>query len=170
MWEGLARGYNKEPYYIRRLLTEGAAKASDKRAVFVGAEAYEAAGGVIARDLFQHDGGGWFEDVALLDRLAREKLEAVAAEVRSEGWKWLEVALDFPVRPHHGPAPGRSGGRGPERGGSGRPTTPCGGSTMSLRRSTRAPMSCPTPLTRAWVRSSRRWRGSRTGPFGSTRR
>src|SRR3954466_14542462 len=116
VWEGLARGYNKEPYYIRRLLTEGAAKASDKRAVFVGAEAYEAAGGVIARDLFQHDGGGWFENVALLDRLARgemeggagggssgggeglagEKLEAVAAEVRSEGWKWLEVALDFP--------------------------------------------------------------------------
>jgi ParB family chromosome partitioning protein len=92
----LARGYNKEPYSIRRLLTEGAAKASDKRAVFVGAEAYEAAGGVIARDLFQHDGGGWFEDVALLDRLARERLEAVAAEIRSEGWKWLEVALDFP--------------------------------------------------------------------------
>ena len=96
VWEGLARGYNKEPYTIRRLLTEGAAKASDKRAVFVGAEAYEAAGGVIARDLFQHDGGGWFENVALLDRLAREKLEAVAAEVCAEGWKWLEVALDFP--------------------------------------------------------------------------
>ena len=96
VWEGLARGYNKEPYYIRRLLTEGAVKASDKRAVFVGADAYEAAGGVIARDLFQHDDGGWFEDVALLDRLVRERLEAVAAEVRSEGWKWLEVALDFP--------------------------------------------------------------------------
>src|SRR4051812_50132532 len=89
-------GATKEPYYIRRLLTEGAAQASDKRAVFVGAEAYEAAGGVIARDLFQHDGGGWFENVALLDRLAREKLEGVAAEVRAEGWKWLEGGLDFP--------------------------------------------------------------------------
>src|SRR3954465_11742982 len=96
VWESLARGYNKEPYYIRRLLTEGGAKASDKRAVFVGADAYEAAGGVIARDLFQHDDGGWFEKVALLDRLARERLEAVAVEVRSEGWKWLEVAFDFP--------------------------------------------------------------------------
>src|SRR4051812_5374398 len=96
VWESLARGYNREPYYIRCLLTEGAAKASDKRAVFVGAEAYEAAGGVIARDLFQHDGGGWFENVALLDRLAREKLEGVAAEVRAEGWKWVEVGLDFP--------------------------------------------------------------------------
>ena len=88
-------GATKEPYYIRRLLTEGAAKASDKRAVFVGAEANGAAAGVIARDLFQHDGGGWFEDVARLDRLAQEKLDAKAAEVRAEGWKWLEVALDF---------------------------------------------------------------------------
>src|SRR3954452_11756329 len=85
-------GAMKEPYCIRRLLTEGVAQASDKRAVFVGAEAYEAAGGVIARDLFQHDGGGWFEDVALLDRLARERLEAVAAEVRSEGWKWRSTS------------------------------------------------------------------------------
>src|SRR5215211_6010883 len=82
----LARGYNKEPYYIRRLLTEGSVKASDKRAVFVGADTAEAAGGVIARDLFQHDDGGWFENVAL-DRLARERLDAVGAEVRSEGWK-----------------------------------------------------------------------------------
>ena len=86
----------KQPHHIRCLLTEGVAQASDKRAVFVGAEAYEAAGGVIARDLFQHDGGGWFEDVARLDRLAQEKLDAIAAEVRAEEWKWLEVALDFP--------------------------------------------------------------------------
>ena len=64
--------------------------------MFVGAETYDAAGGVIARDLFQQDGGGWFEDVARLDRLAQEKLDAMAAAVRAEGWKRLEVALDFP--------------------------------------------------------------------------
>ena len=40
--------------------------------------------------------GAGSEKVALLDRLARERLEAVAVEVRSEGWKWLEVAFDFP--------------------------------------------------------------------------
>lgn len=38
--------YNKEPFYIRRLLTQGSVKALDRRAMFVGAEAYEAAGGV----------------------------------------------------------------------------------------------------------------------------
>ncbi len=96
MWEGLSRSYNKEPYTIRRMLTEGAVKAGDKRAIFVGVEAYEAAGGVILRDLFVHDHGGWLQDVALLDRLAREKLGEAADSLRAEGWKWSEVAIDFP--------------------------------------------------------------------------
>jgi ParB family chromosome partitioning protein len=94
VWEALQRGYNKEPYLIRRMLTEGKVSASERRAVFVGAEAYEAAGGTIARDLFQQDHGGWFEDVALLDRLVDEKLQAIASEV-AEGWKWVEVQRDF---------------------------------------------------------------------------
>ncbi|MBG0792498.1 ParB/RepB/Spo0J family partition protein [Methylocystis sp. H62] len=96
VWEGLSRSYNKEPYTIRRMLTEGAVKAGDKRAVFVGVDAYEAAGGVILRDLFVHDHGGWLQDVALLDRLAREKLNLTADALRAEGWKWFEVAIDFP--------------------------------------------------------------------------
>ncbi len=96
MWEGLSRSYNKEPYTIRRMLTEGAVKVGDKRAVFVGVDAYEAAGGVILRDLFVHDHGGWLQDVALLDRLAREKLREAAEALRAEGWKWSEIAIDFP--------------------------------------------------------------------------
>ena len=58
VWEQLARSYNKEPYYIRRQLTEGAIRASDKRAQFVGIDVYEAAGGAVMRDLFQQDDGG----------------------------------------------------------------------------------------------------------------
>ncbi|MBP2296898.1 ParB/RepB/Spo0J family partition protein [Azospirillum rugosum] len=96
VWEALSRAYSREPYQIRRLLTEGAVRASDKRALFVGVEAYEAAGGAVMRDLFQHDDGGWLQDPALLDRLVAEKLEAEAATVRTEGWKWVEVALAFP--------------------------------------------------------------------------
>ncbi|WP_245433832.1 ParB/RepB/Spo0J family partition protein [Methylocystis hirsuta] len=96
VWETLSRSYNKEPYTIRRLLTEGAVKAGDKRAVFVGVEAYEAAGGLVLRDLFQQDHGGWLQDVALLDRLAREKLAETADTLRAEGWKWSQIAIDFP--------------------------------------------------------------------------
>jgi ParB family chromosome partitioning protein len=96
VWEALQRSYTKEPYYIRRLLTEGAVRASDKRAQFVGIEAYQAAGGAIMRDLFQQDDGGWLQDPVLLDRLVAEQLEREADAVRAEGWKWVEVATDFP--------------------------------------------------------------------------
>ncbi len=96
VWEGLSRAYNKEPYSIRRQLTEGAVRASDRRAQFVGIEAYEAAGGVVMRDLFQHDDGGWLQDPALLDRLVTETLQAEAETLRAKGWKWIAVATDFP--------------------------------------------------------------------------
>src|SRR3954454_20725696 len=96
VWEAIQRGYNKEPYLIRRMLTEGKVSASDRRAVFVGVDAYQAAGGEIARDLFGQDHGGWFEDVALLEHLVDEKLQAAAGEVLAEGWRWVETARDFP--------------------------------------------------------------------------
>ena len=95
VWEAIQRSYNKEAYQIRRLLTEGAVRASDKRAQYVG-EDYVAASGAIMRDLFQSDDGGWLQDVGLLDRLVAEKLERDAQAIRVEGWKWVEVATDFP--------------------------------------------------------------------------
>ena len=54
------------------------------------------AGGIVLRDLFESDDGGWLQDPALLDRLVAEKLEREAEAVRAEGWKWIEVAPDFP--------------------------------------------------------------------------
>ena len=97
VWDGLANSYNREAYAIRDLLQKHSVAADDRRALFVGLEVYEAAGGTVARDLFQnHDGGGWFENVALLDRLVQERLQRVAGEVMAEGWKWVEVAADFP--------------------------------------------------------------------------
>ena len=95
VWEALQQSYNKEPYLIRRQLTESAVRASDRRAQFVGLDVYEAAGGVVLRDLFEEDGGGWLQDVTLLDRLATEKLAAEAEKIAAEGWKWIEVAVDF---------------------------------------------------------------------------
>jgi ParB family chromosome partitioning protein len=47
-------------------------RASDKRSVFLGLGAYEAAGGIVLRDLFEQDGGGWLEDVALREGDRRE--------------------------------------------------------------------------------------------------
>jgi len=96
VWQAISGSWQKEPYQIRRMLTEKTVRASDRRAAFVGLDAYEAAGGVVLRDLFQSDDGGWLEDVALLDRLVAEKLKAEAETIAAEGWKWIEVAIDFP--------------------------------------------------------------------------
>src|SRR5262245_42588177 len=95
VWDALQQSCNKEPYIIRRQLTESAVRASDRRARFLGLDSYDAAGGVVLRDLFEEDGGGWLQDVALLDRLAAEKLTAEAEKIAAEGWRWIEVAVDF---------------------------------------------------------------------------
>ena len=89
--------YNRDPSIIRRDLTKMNVPATDRCAVFVGAQAYAEAGGNIIRDLFTEDRGGFFEDPALLDRLAVAKLEGIAAQVQqAEGWKWTAAYLDFP--------------------------------------------------------------------------
>jgi ParB family chromosome partitioning protein len=99
VWEALERSYDKEPYFIRRQLTESAVRSTDRRARFVGLDAYEAAGGTVLRDLFEDDGGGWLQDIALLDRLATEKLAAEAEKIAAEGWKWIEVSGGSSRRP-----------------------------------------------------------------------
>jgi ParB family chromosome partitioning protein len=96
VWDAVKSSWNKEPYVIRRMLTEASVRATDRRAVFVGVADYEAAGGVVMRDLFQGDDGGWLESVGLLDRLVVEKLQAEARALVGEGWKWIEVAADLP--------------------------------------------------------------------------
>jgi ParB family transcriptional regulator, chromosome partitioning protein len=96
VWEAIQQSWSKEPFHIRRLLTEHTVRADDKRSLFIGTEAYEAAGGVILRDLFQTDHGGFLQDTNLLDRMVARKLESEAEALRGEGWKWIEVAVDFP--------------------------------------------------------------------------
>lgn len=102
VWEAIQNFWNKEAHQIRRMLTEKTVRASDKRARFVGIEAYEAAGGTVSRDLFQNDDGGWLEDPALLDRLVTEKLKREAETIAAEGWRWIEVGTEFPFGHTHG--------------------------------------------------------------------
>jgi ParB family chromosome partitioning protein len=54
---------------------------------------YEAVGGTVTRDLFSGDDEGLMIDTALVRRLAIEKLEAKAAELRAQ-WAWTKAVLD----------------------------------------------------------------------------
>jgi ParB family chromosome partitioning protein len=92
-----ALSWNRSPQIIRRALTEHHVATTDRRALFVGVDAYRTAGGEVLRDLFTEDEGGWLTDPALLDRLALDRLNDLAEEVRQrERWLWAEAFVEFP--------------------------------------------------------------------------
>ena len=83
--------WQRTPAAIRRVLTQPHVPATDRRALLVGLDAYEAVGGRVLRDLFTEDGGGWLTDVALLERLVGEHTQRAAERVAAEGWKWVAI-------------------------------------------------------------------------------
>ena len=75
---------------LRHRLVPDAVGSDDRRAVFVGAEAYRAAGGRITSDLF--GGEDVWEDAGLLDDLFVETLAGTARRLAQEGgWLWDEA-------------------------------------------------------------------------------
>ena len=91
---GQLQDWQRHPDTIRRLLTHALVPASDRKALLVGLDAYVAAGGVVQRDLFSDDRGGWIADPLLLERLVAERMEAAAETIRIEGWRWVAIGSD----------------------------------------------------------------------------
>jgi len=88
--------YNRNPSGLRRLLLgREIDAATDPLAKFVGIPAYEAAGGVVVRDLFEDAGSGYITDAELLQRLAVEHLTERAQAFKGEGWAWTEARTSF---------------------------------------------------------------------------
>jgi ParB family chromosome partitioning protein len=96
VFEQMGRGYGyAHPDSIRRMMTQATVSATDRRARFIGEDAYLAAGGRIERDLFSDDSATRWLDVAILERLAAEKMEALAAEAAAEaGLAWVRPTLE----------------------------------------------------------------------------
>lgn len=74
--------YRNNVSEIRRMLASGSYKGGDPKALLVGREAYQAEGGRIDSDLFSDSASETWLDGDLLDRLARERLEAAATALR----------------------------------------------------------------------------------------
>ena len=92
VWENLkAQHIASSALRIRIRVTGGWTPAQAEIARFVGVAAYETAGGNLIHDIFAEKdvGGIWFEDTALLKKLALDKLEATAEELRTK-WSWVE--------------------------------------------------------------------------------
>ena len=84
--------WQRSPSKLRERLTEREIDASHALVRFVGLDAYRQAGGGIRRDLFaEGDAGTYLTDTAVLEALVRDKLDALAGNVRAEGWAWVEA-------------------------------------------------------------------------------
>jgi ParB family chromosome partitioning protein len=82
--ERAKRGWFNE-YQIKSTLKPDAVDGDNRKARFVGQEAYEAAGGSITNDLFEDE--VLFNNPDILDRLFAEKLEDEASKLQeAEGW------------------------------------------------------------------------------------
>ena len=100
VWEQVsAQGYRPSAWQVKRLLTEERVPGASAVARFVGVEAYEAAGGVVMRDLFARDdeSGIWFENPVLLEKLATDNLQAAADELATR-WKWAIAMIEVEWR------------------------------------------------------------------------
>ncbi|WP_432778462.1 chromosome partitioning protein ParB [Burkholderia gladioli pv. alliicola] len=85
--------WQRQPSALRDRLTEREIDAYRHPLVrFVGLDTYEREGGGTRRDLFaEGDAGVYLTDAALLERLAQDKLAGIAAEVKAEGWAWVDA-------------------------------------------------------------------------------
>ncbi|NUS39417.1 MAG: ParB/RepB/Spo0J family partition protein [Lysobacter sp.] len=95
VWNG-ARDWQRQPWCLRKALTEKEISADDPMARFVGVEAYKAAGGQVREDLFTGEEGDglYFTDSKLLRQLAEQKLNKRADQLLRDGWSWAEARVD----------------------------------------------------------------------------
>ena len=96
-WESLPK-YDRHPDSLRRVLTESEISLREPIVKFVGLKTYEKAGGLIRRDMFaEQEDDGYVMDAELLRRLATEKLEKAAAQLKEAGYPWVEIIpeLDY---------------------------------------------------------------------------
>ena len=102
VWTAISQTGHDSPHTIRRMLTETTVPARDPRALFIGIDAYQQAGGTVTRDLFADGDAAYLDDVTLVERLVDERLRKATATIQQEGWGWVEHAADYDWNHHHG--------------------------------------------------------------------
>ena len=95
LWFDAVQSWLRDPHQLRAAITSEEINVRNNPLVaFVTLDAYEAAGGFVRRDLFSDSyNAGYIADAGLLQRLATERLVAIAQTVSEEGWKWVETRI-----------------------------------------------------------------------------
>jgi ParB/RepB/Spo0J family partition protein len=109
----LARiGPEAQAWQVRDELAAGSVDSDDRLALLVGEAAYKAAGGEVEQDLFAEPEERWHDEEdadeepappiarwtnrELAERLAQEKIDAKVAELKADGWGWVETGETLP--------------------------------------------------------------------------
>jgi ParB family chromosome partitioning protein len=92
----VCKAANGQAHTIRRMLTTEKVATTHGAFLFVGREAYEAKGGTITPDLFSQGDAGYADQPELVQELAEEMLDGIAAEYRAIGWHEVRAELDRP--------------------------------------------------------------------------
>lgn len=101
-WAAGARdSWRRRPDNLRDMLTDKEIGTDSSLGKFVGAAAYEKAGGVVRRDIFGTAGEAWLTDPALVEKLAMQKLQAEADKLADKGWGWVECLLHLDYGDEH---------------------------------------------------------------------
>lgn len=85
-----------QPFAIRRMLTNDKMETSSPLFRFVGSDAYTQAGGTMTCDLFAQGNEGYADQPELVEQLAMEKLSAIEAGFRAQGWSDVRAMLERP--------------------------------------------------------------------------
>lgn len=89
--------HHRSPENLRELVTQGETPAKSPLGLFVGKDAYIAAGGEFRADLFAEEGDGFMANTPLVHQLALEKLTAEANRIKeTDGLAWVEVSIARP--------------------------------------------------------------------------
>ena len=80
-------------HHVRKAITKSEIAGTSQLARFVGAEAYLEAGGSVREDLFENV--TYFQDWELVQKLAKEKIEAEEERLLDTGWLWIKFEERF---------------------------------------------------------------------------
>jgi len=82
--------YGQAPaHLLKRAVTDTEISVRSSDFVFIGRDAYEAAGGIVREDLFSAVEGDGTADKILVEHLVQDKLTAIAEDIQAtEGWAW----------------------------------------------------------------------------------
>jgi ParB family chromosome partitioning protein len=87
--------HNCSAQTIRRMIAEDEVSINDPRVKLVGLKTYVDAGGGVRSDLFSEKGERYLTDPLLLEMLVCDLMETHAAELRSQGWGFVDLHQTF---------------------------------------------------------------------------